>query len=115
MDVDARVRWVYAGFVVDKGDILTFNTEGTVQLSDDANDTAIVAGAPSGRHAPDSPLPEELAGALIGRIGTSTPFGVGDLRQITAPASGQLFLGVNDDQLADNRGRFRVRVTSRVP
>jgi hypothetical protein len=115
VDVDARVRWVYVGFVVDKGDILTFNTEGSVQLSEDANDTAIAAGAPTGRRAPDAPMPEELAGALIARIGNGAAFGVGDQRQIIAPASGQLFLGVNDDHLADNRGRFRVRVSTRMP
>jgi len=86
-----------------------------VQLSDDANDTAITSGAPSGRRAPDAPMPQELAGALIARIGNSAPFGVGDQRQIVAPASGQLFLGVNDDHVADNRGRFRVRVSSRMP
>lgn len=115
LDVDPRVRWVYVGFVVDKGDILTFNSEGTIQLSDDANDTAIVSGAPSGRRAPDSPLPQELAGALIARIGSSPIFAIGDQRQLTAPASGQLFVGVNDDHLADNRGRFRVRITARMP
>ncbi len=115
VDVDARVRWLYVGFVVDKGAIMTFNTEGTVQLSDDGDDTAIASGAPSGRKAPDAPMPEELAGALIGRIGNGAPFGIGDQRQIIAPASGQLFLSVNDDHLADNHGRFRVRVAARVP
>jgi len=115
VDVDARVRWVSAGIVVDKGDILTFNTDGTVQLSDDANDTAIASGSTSGRHAPDAPMPQELAGALIARIANSQPLGIGDQRQIIAPASGQLFFSVNDDHLADNRGRFRVRITDRQP
>jgi len=115
VDVDARVRWVYAGFVVDKGDVLTLTTDGSVQLSDDPDDTAIASGAPSGRRAPEAPMPQELAGALIARIGNAAPFGVGDQRQIIAPASGQLFLSVNDDHLADNHGRFRVRIAARPP
>ena len=60
-------------------------------------------------------MPQVLAGALIARIGTAAPFGVGDQRQIIAPASGQLFLSVNDDHLADNHGWFKVRVTARPP
>lgn len=115
VDVDPRVRWVYSGIVVDKGDILTLNTDGSVQLSDDAEDVAISAGAPSGRRAPDAPLPQTLAGALIGRIGDGAPFGVGDLRQIVAPESGQLFFAVNDDHLADNHGWFHVRLSVRPP
>ncbi len=115
VDVDARVRWVYAGFVVDKGDVLTLNADGSVQLSDDPDDAAIVSGSLSGRRAPEAPMPQELAGALIARIGNAAPFGVGDQRQIIAPASGQLFLGVNDDHLGDNRGWFKVRIIVRPP
>src|SRR5437764_9805161 len=95
VDVDARIRWVPSALVVDKGDIVTFETDGSVQLSDDGNDTAIASGAQSGRRAPNAPMPRELAGALIARIGSGAPLGVGDQRQIVAPASGQLFLGVN--------------------
>jgi len=29
---------------------------------------------------------------------------------LRANASGQLYLGVNDDDLADNRGEFRVKI-----
>jgi hypothetical protein len=54
------------------------------------------------------------AGGLIARIGDSGPFFLGDggaLGQV--PASGRLFLGVNDDHLPDNRGEFRVTITIR--
>ncbi len=113
VDVDARISWVSTGVIVITGETIALNTDGSVQLSDDPNDTAISSGAPSGRLAPNAPMPQALAGALIGRIGKSAPFGVGDLRQIVAPGSGELFLGVNDDHVADNRGRFRVRVSLR--
>ena len=113
VDVDARTAWVSTGLTVISGEPIALVTEGSVQLSDDAADTANPAGAPSGRLAAGAPMPQALAGALIGRIGRSAPFAVGDLRQIIAPASGELFLGVNDDHLADNLGRFRVRISLR--
>jgi len=30
------------------------------------------------------------------------------------PGAGQLFLGVNDDELSDNQGEFRVEVVQQV-
>jgi hypothetical protein len=112
-DVDPRVPWVFSGFTVNKGDTLVVTVQGSVQLSEDAGDTATAAGSQSGRRAAGAPMPRELAGALIARIGNTAPFGVGDQIQIIAPASGELFLGVNDDFLGDNRGRFRVRIALR--
>ena len=93
--------------------MLVLDSIGTTQLSDNDNDVAAPAGARSGRKAVDAPLPQELAGALIGRIGDSAPFGVGNLRLLQAPATGQLYLGVNDDHLPDNRGEFQVTITVR--
>jgi hypothetical protein len=111
--VNGRSAWTNTGLRVNQGDTIMFNTQGSVQLSSDSNDSAQPAGSTIGRRADQSPLPNELAGALIGRIGNSPPFGVGNQRQITAPASGELFLGVNDDFLNDNNGGFRVRVSVR--
>ena len=111
--VNGRSAWTSTGLRVNQGDTIMFNTQGSVQLSSDGNDTAQSAGSTSGRRADQSPLPNELAGALIGRIGNSAAFGIGNQRQITAPASGELFLGVNDDFLNDNNGGFRVRVSVR--
>ena len=50
------------------------------------------------------------AGGLIARIDNYGPIFVGDRRTFTAPVSGRLYLGVNDDHLADNRGEFVVNV-----
>ena len=108
--VDAQTRWTPTGIYVNQGDVVSFDARGIVQLSADPGDTAIAAGAYSRRQASQAPLPDALAGALIGRIGSGDAFGIGNQRQITAPASGELFLGVNDDHLQDNRGGFRVEV-----
>jgi hypothetical protein len=113
ISVDPRARWTDTGIYVNTGDIILFNTRGTTQLSDDAADVAVPAGSQSGRHAAGAPIPDALAGALIGRIGNSAPFGIGNQVQINAPATGQLYLGVNDDHLPDNSGGFRVSIDVR--
>jgi len=52
-------------------------------------------------------------GALIGRVGNNgKPFAIGMQTQpLPMPASGRLFLGVNDNELGDNSGAFTVIVT----
>jgi hypothetical protein len=58
-------------------------------------------------------MPNRAAGALIGKVGADS----GDLfflgsqeGPIRMRSSGRLFLGINDDVLADNQGNFRVTV-----
>lgn len=108
--VSGTDRWADTGIVVRAGDTLVFDVDGTVQLSNDGNDIASAAGSRSGRQANDAPLRDRPAGALIARIGSSAPLFVGNRRTLRAPASGRLYLGVNDDYLADNSGEFRVAV-----
>lgn len=111
--VDPRARWTDTGVYVNAGDVVSLNTSGSVQLSDDAADVAGAAGSRAGRRAAEAPLPDAFAGALIGRIGDSAPFGIGNQTVIRAPASGVLYFSVNDDYLGDNAGRFRVAVSIR--
>ncbi len=108
--VNSQLRWTDAGFDVRAGDTLTVSATGTIQMSDNAQDTATAAGAQSGRRAPDAPIINQAAGALIARIGDYGPIFVGDRRSITAPVSGRLYLSVNDDHLADNKGEFVVSI-----
>ena len=111
--VSSQVRWTDTGINVTAGDRLVVRSEGTITMST-AGDSATAAGSTTGRKAADAPFRQRAAGGLIGRIGDSGPFFIGDggaLGQV--PASGRLFLGVNDDHLADNRGEFRVTITVR--
>ena len=111
LQVRANQRWTRTGLTVRQGDRIAFLASGEVRLSDDANDVAGPAGSKAGRKAPRAPLPDALAGALIGRIGNGVPFGIGDQTAALAmPASGELFLGVNDDFPDDNRGTFAVEI-----
>ncbi len=110
--VDARERWTDTGLVVRPGDILSFDATGTIQISSSGSDTATPMGSASGRRAPNSPVSSHPAGGLIARVGNSEPVYVGDrTTRLRVPVGGRLFLGVNDDHLADNSGAFRVNIT----
>jgi hypothetical protein len=111
ISVSPKQAWTATGLTVRKGEVVTFNATGEVQLSGDSNDVATAFGSKSGRKATNAPLPNALAGALIGRIGNGQPFAIGSGVSVPMPAAGQLFLGINDDGYEDNQGEFRVDVT----
>jgi hypothetical protein len=109
--VAANQPWTNTGLNVRRGQRLTFSTTGEVQLSDDANDIANADGSKNARYATNAQMRTVLAGALIGRIGPAgQAFAIGNQSSIVAPATGILFLGVNDDGFADNKGAFHVVV-----
>ncbi len=109
--VSAKQAWTATGLTVRKGEVLSINATGEVQLSTDSNDVATPFGSKSGRKATNAPLPNVPAGALIGRVGSNgQPFGIGSGVQVPMPEAGQLFLGINDDGFEDNQGEYRVDV-----
>jgi hypothetical protein len=108
--VTAREGWTATGLDVRRGDLIAFRARGEVQLSTDNNDRARPGGSVSNRQAAQAPVRNAPAGALIGRVG-GTAFLIGDGEQgIRMPASGELFLGVNDDHFPDNQGTYEVIV-----
>jgi hypothetical protein len=111
--VNANQRWVPTGITVAKDQQVRFESSGEVQLSPDGNDTATTAGSKVGRRASAGPLPGQLAGALVGRVGNGQVFGIGNQPgPLSMPAAGALYLAVNDDNVDDNRGAFTVTVTA---
>jgi hypothetical protein len=110
--VAANQRWVSTGVVLSRGDQVQFESSGEVVLSGDGEDKAGTAGSMRGRYAPGAPLPQALAGALIGRVGNAAPFAIGNMTGPLSPPGqgGELMLGVNDDELGDNQGAFMVTV-----
>jgi hypothetical protein len=110
--VAANQRWVSTGIVLGRGDQVQFESSGQIQLSGDGEDKAGTAGSMRGRRAPGAPLPDALAGALIGRVGNGPVFGIGNMTGPLSPPGngGELVLGVNDDELSDNQGAFDVTV-----
>ncbi len=110
ISVSPRQQWTSTGLTVKKGEVLSFQTTGEIQLSPTAGDIAAPAGSKTGNRSTAGPLPNALAGALIGRIGNGQAFAIGNQVTVPMPEAGQLFLGVNDDKLDDNQGEFRVDI-----
>jgi len=111
--VNPQQRWTDAGIFVRRGQIVTLDASGTITMSDNPQDTATPNGSQTGRRANDAPLTNQLAGALIARIDDYGPILLGNRGTFTAPATGRLYLGVNDDHLPDNTGLFIVNVMTR--
>jgi hypothetical protein len=109
--VNSQQRWTDAGVTLRAGDTVTISATGNIQMSNDAKDTAGPAGSVTGRRAPDAPVLNQLAGGLLAQIDYYGPIFLGGRSTFTAPVSGRLYFGVNDDHLADNRGEFVVNVS----
>lgn len=107
LTVSATERWSDSGITVRRGDILQIDATGRVTMSSESD-----AATPSGasRRAPEAPLPQQPAGALIMRINESQPILIGVSRTVRAPIDGRVYFGVNDDYLQDNSGEYRVNV-----
>jgi small nuclear ribonucleoprotein (snRNP)-like protein len=128
--VPANQPWTATNIMVQEGDLLVFRVSGEIRLSADPTDVARPAGSVTERRAAGAPMPNTLAGALIGRIGDAAlgsagaaaprqraqagqpqVFGIGNqTAPLRMPASGMLYLGINDDRLEDNQGSFRVQI-----
>jgi len=107
--VDAAAPWSDTGIDVRSGMSVYFEASGKVQWGPDRKDGP--AGEGGNHRNAGRPMPNRAGGALIGRVGGSEPFLIGDDRgPIRMRESGRLSLGVNDDYLQDNRGSFRVTI-----
>lgn len=108
--VDARTVWTDSGIDVAVGQTLSFYATDRIRWAPGRRD------GPDGEHnspsAPNRPMPNERRAALIGRVGDGRElFLVGGRRErISMRAAGRLYLGVNDDNLEDNAGSFRVTI-----
>jgi hypothetical protein len=109
--VDANQPWTDTGIDVRSGERVQFNAAGQVAYAPD--DRVGASGARAGRN-DLYPVPTMGPGGLIAKVGDGTPFPIGaGARQLTMPANGRLYLGVNDDIHADNTGAFQVNVRRR--
>lgn len=108
--VQANQPWTATGVTVKKGDRVTFQTTGQITFGQSAGQTAGPDG--SGTAAGMGfPVPAMGVGGLVAKVGNSAAFPIGSNAQpIVMPADGQLMLGVNDNQVADNAGAFQVVV-----
>jgi hypothetical protein len=109
--VPATRMWTPTNIRVRQGDRIRIETTGEIRWTANAADRARSAGSLDLKKTPGAPMPNAFAGALIGRIDGGQPFGIGDQTSIAAPASGLLYLGINDDGVGDNSGQFQVVIS----
>lgn len=114
VSVPATIPWSDTSVQVMRGDVLRFDDQGGITFIRGENNTAN-AGGKTEMKSDNYPVPSAGVGALIGKIGTTgTPFLIGaGANPVTMPATGRLFLGVNDDNFADNSGAFTVTIMRR--
>jgi hypothetical protein len=110
INVPANQAWTDSGITVNSGDRVMFQATGSINYGQSAGQTATPDGG--GERRSNYPDPSVPVGALIGKVGNNgTPFAIGNQRQaLSMPASGRLFLGVNDNERGDNSGAFSVIV-----
>jgi hypothetical protein len=111
IEIRGANQWTNTNLRVRQGEQIRFEATGRIYYmrTDDAS------AGPDGNPAMISkayPVSGVAVGALIGRVGPNgQPFVIGGNRDpLGMPATGLLFLGINDDNFADNSGAFRVIV-----
>lgn len=99
---------VATGIVVNQGDHLEITAVGVVNWTTPGGSWDGPEGQPNAFFS-TMWLPSAERSSLIGQIG-STLFEIDAYWSGSAPDSGELFLGVNDDYYSDNRGAFYVQI-----
>jgi hypothetical protein len=108
--VNSTDAWNDTGIELRAGQEVYFQTSGQVTWS--PNRRVDANGTRNSKPDTDRPLPDRPSGALIGRIGERDVFFIGlDVGPYRVRANGRLYLGVNDDEMGDNAGSFRVLVS----
>jgi hypothetical protein len=110
--VPSNVEWTITGLTVRRGQRLRFEPSGEIRLSFSRDDVATPAGSASSRRTESAPIPVAAVGTLIGRVGHGQSFSIGGTTQaLDMPATGRLYLAVNDDHVDDNSGNFVVKIS----
>jgi len=117
ISVASNQPWTDTGITVNKGDRVSFTTNGQIIIASGPNPEFIATADGSGTFATPRtafPVPVMAAGGLIARVDNGTPFPIGSNSQpIVMPAKGRLYLGINDNQFGDNSGAFAVTIVRR--
>jgi len=110
--VNASQGWTDTGRTVRRGQRLTFAATGEIHFGSGAEQTATPGGKGGDPSQSTLPAPGMGVGGLIARVGDNgNPFPIGaGPTQVTMPANGRLFIGVNDRELSDNSGTYVVTI-----
>lgn len=111
--LSGKTQWLDTGFDVTRGQKVDFLAQGSVQWNEDGHQYCLPSGAPLYTRGGNRPILGINTGALIGKIGADStePFYIGPNNRIRMFSAGRLFLGINDDNVSDNAGAYRVWLT----
>jgi hypothetical protein len=114
--VPANRAWTPTKLMLKPGDRVEFSTSGAVEAARADQRAFYHQVSPDGRNERFDYLPQSDLPALVlmGRIGNGPAFAVGkSLRLEVGPqqGSGELWLGINDDNVNDNSGEWLVQIT----
>jgi hypothetical protein len=109
-NVPGSTKSLDTGLDLQEGAVVEIRAEGDIRWNTGTSETCGPTGALRYTRSENKPIPGVNTGALIGRIGPDSKefFYIGAGQQIGAFRSGRLLLGINDDNVADNDGAFRV-------
>jgi hypothetical protein len=116
--IDVTVPWNDTGISIAAGDDLTISSSGTFNWGQNctSNCTASPNGEPWSNCKNDTltfSAPGLSCWSLVGKIGENgAPFEVGTSITIEGPASGELYLGINDNYYQDNSGSLTATISS---
>jgi hypothetical protein len=112
--VNGNQPWTDTGIDVKVGDQIRFVSSGEIRVAGGNGPETVANPNGSGSfNAPRNnyPVPAMAVGGLIAKVGNSAPFPIGASNNpIRMPATGRLYLGVNDDGFGDNSGAFNVSI-----
>jgi hypothetical protein len=117
--VSSKHVWSGTGLTLAIGDAVTVRASGRIHFGAPPINALSPAGIPraaqcqsiGGPPSAGWPAPLLDCWSLIARIGTSAPVRIGNARTFRATHKGELSLGINDNQLADNSGAWSATVT----
>lgn len=111
--------WTDTGVALHVGDEVAISASGRIHFGKPPIDAVAPAGLPrSGYcatfagHERPWPAPTLACWSLIGKIGAGSPFQIAVATSFRVARDGELFVGINDNDLADNSGTWAV--TTRV-
>jgi len=125
--VPANAAWTDTGLEISEGQEIAFRAAGKITLQV-GNPHAECGPSGYDLRTVQQPLQEENLGALIGKVVVSVAvtvdeetgeekkeeiarvFFIGAERELEMPASGRLFLGINENVIGDNAGEFLVTI-----
>jgi hypothetical protein len=110
--VSGKSDWFDTGIDVKEGQLFTVDSNGKIICTLKDKKYCNPDGAVPYTRWGNKPLLDVGTGALIGRIGEdpSESFFIGKNQEVYVFRSGRLYLGINDDNTADNEGFYRVRI-----